>query len=97
MYYRLSCCIEYDTRPLWNEFLLSHSRDSFSQSEKGLVPIRFYIHHVLGYLGAGFLDEIEDNVADDWEAEATMLFDNNAVIDKRVEISYCCDSFLRIL
>jgi len=64
----------------------------------------------LGYLGAGFLDEIEDNVADDWEAEvanqdvadnweaeATMLFDNNAVIDKRVEISYCCDSFLRIL
>lgn len=37
------------------------------------------------------------DVADNWEAEATMLFDNNAVIDKRVEISYCCDSFLRIL
>lgn len=46
------------------------------------------------------LDEVEDSVADDWEAEvanqdvadnweaeAAMLFDNNAVIDKRVEIS----------
>lgn len=56
------------------------------------------------------LDEVEDSVADDWEAEvanqdvadnweaeAAMLFDNNAVIDKRVEISQTIQLFLLIL
>lgn len=31
----------------------------------------------------------DQTVADNWEDDAAELFDPNAVIDKRVEISFC--------